>query len=71
MDKFAARLRFVNLSLWLNAARKRFIESRVQSLDPQAIIDSYLQVLDLAKEKRDMQKRYLDLKTFRGQCTWS
>ncbi|KAF7150516.1 hypothetical protein RHSIM_Rhsim02G0061900 [Rhododendron simsii] len=37
-------------------SRKRFIESRVQSLDPQAIIDSYLQVLDLAKEKRDMQK---------------
>lgn len=71
MDKFAAWLRFVNLSLWLNAARKRFIESRVQSLDPQAIIDSYLQVLDLAKEKRDMQKRYLDLKTFRGQCKWS
>ncbi|KAI8566801.1 hypothetical protein RHMOL_Rhmol02G0070100 [Rhododendron molle] len=37
-------------------SRKRFIESRVQSLDPQAIIDSYLQVLDSAKEKRDMQK---------------
>lgn len=37
-------------------SRKRFIESKIQSLDPQAIIDSYLQVLDLAKEKRDMQK---------------
>ncbi|XP_057477657.1 DNA repair protein RAD50 [Actinidia eriantha] len=38
-------------------SRKRFIESKLQSLDQQSIsIDSYIQVLDLAKEKRDVQK---------------
>ncbi|GFY83903.1 DNA repair-recombination protein [Actinidia rufa] len=38
-------------------ARKRFIESKLQSLDQQSVsIDSYIQVLDLAKEKRDVQK---------------
>jgi hypothetical protein len=40
------------------AARKRFIESKLQSLDPQFFgIDSYLKVLESAKEKRDVQKR--------------
>ncbi|XP_028110538.1 DNA repair protein RAD50-like [Camellia sinensis] len=40
-----------------NAAKKRFIESKVQFLDQQYVsIDSYLQVFDSAKEKRDVQK---------------
>ncbi|KAK9288716.1 hypothetical protein L1049_017179 [Liquidambar formosana] len=38
-------------------SRKRFIETKLQSLDQQSFsIDSYLKVLDLAKEKRDVQK---------------
>lgn len=39
-------------------ARKRFIESKLQSLDSQCSgIDSYLKVLESSKEKRDVQKR--------------
>ncbi|GAU42067.1 hypothetical protein TSUD_326460 [Trifolium subterraneum] len=38
-------------------SRKRFIESKLQSLDQQfSGIDSYLKVLESAKEKRDVQK---------------
>ncbi|XAR48806.1 hypothetical protein NMG60_11031756 [Bertholletia excelsa] len=38
-------------------SRRRFIESKLQALEQQSTnIDSYLQFLDLAKEKRDMQK---------------
>lgn len=38
-------------------SRKRFIESKLQSLELQDIIvDSYLQALDTAKEKRDVRK---------------
>ncbi|CAK9149109.1 unnamed protein product [Ilex paraguariensis] len=37
-------------------SRKRFIESKLQSLDQSAGIDLYLKVLDSAKEKRDVQK---------------
>ncbi|KAA8548368.1 hypothetical protein F0562_000052 [Nyssa sinensis] len=38
-------------------SRKRFIESKLQSLDQQSdSIESYLKVLDVAKEKRDVQK---------------
>ncbi|XP_027334431.1 DNA repair protein RAD50 [Abrus precatorius] len=38
-------------------SRKRFIESKLQSLDQQCSgIDSYLRVLESAKEKRDVQK---------------
>ncbi|WJX33343.1 DNA repair protein rad50 [Trifolium repens] len=38
-------------------SRKRFIESKLQSLDQQfSRIDSYLKVLESAKEKRDVQK---------------
>ncbi|XP_059632125.1 DNA repair protein RAD50 [Cornus florida] len=37
-------------------SRKRFIESKLQSLDQQSLIDSYLKVLDVAKDKRDVQK---------------
>ncbi|MCH81777.1 DNA repair protein RAD50-like, partial [Trifolium medium] len=37
--------------------RKRFIESKLQSLDQQCSgIDSYLKALESAKEKRDVQK---------------
>lgn len=43
-------------------SRKRFIESKLQSLDQQSIgIDSYLQVLDTAKEKRDDQKSKINM----------
>lgn len=42
------------------SARKRFIESKLQVLDPQSsVIDAYLKVLESAKEKRDIQKRFL------------
>uniref|UniRef100_A0A2P2LV06 DNA repair protein RAD50 n=1 Tax=Rhizophora mucronata TaxID=61149 RepID=A0A2P2LV06_RHIMU len=38
-------------------SRKRFIESKFQSFDHQSfIIDSYIKILDSAKEKRDIQK---------------
>lgn len=38
-------------------SRKRFIESKLQSLDKQTpSIDFYIKVLELAKEKRDVQK---------------
>uniref|UniRef100_A0A2N9FA08 Zinc-hook domain-containing protein n=1 Tax=Fagus sylvatica TaxID=28930 RepID=A0A2N9FA08_FAGSY len=38
-------------------SRKRFIESKLQSLDRQSLsIDSYLKVLETTKEKRDVQK---------------
>ncbi|XP_050239038.1 DNA repair protein RAD50 isoform X1 [Quercus robur] len=37
-------------------SRKRFIESKLQSLDQQSLIDSYLKVLESAKEKSDVQK---------------
>ncbi|GAB4844066.1 DNA repair protein rad50 [Ancistrocladus abbreviatus] len=38
-------------------SRRRFIESKFQSLEQQSYtIDCYLQVLDMAKEKRDVQK---------------
>ncbi|KAG8658398.1 DNA repair protein RAD50 [Manihot esculenta] len=38
-------------------SRKRFIESKLQSLDQQAFtIDLYLKALESAKEKRDVQK---------------
>ncbi|KAL2332609.1 hypothetical protein Fmac_013822 [Flemingia macrophylla] len=38
-------------------SRKRFIESKLQSLDHQCSgIDSYLKVLESAKEKRDVQR---------------
>jgi prefoldin subunit 5 len=41
-------------------SRKRFIESKLQSLDRQSLsIDSYLKVLETTKEKRDVQKRFL------------
>ncbi|GER39775.1 DNA repair protein RAD50 [Striga asiatica] len=37
-------------------SRRRFIESKLQSLDPQSGgIDSYLKILEIAKEKRDFQ----------------
>ncbi|KAG6386852.1 hypothetical protein SASPL_152029 [Salvia splendens] len=37
-----------------NLARRRFVESKLQSLDPQAGgIDSYLKMLETAKERRD------------------
>lgn len=39
------------------SSRKKFIESKLQSLDQQGSgIDSYLKVLESAKEKRDVQK---------------
>ncbi|GMY04783.1 DNA repair protein RAD50 isoform X2 [Fagus crenata] len=38
-------------------SRKRFIESKLQSLDRQSLsIDSYLKVLETTQEKRDVQK---------------
>ncbi|KAJ8774337.1 hypothetical protein K2173_011586 [Erythroxylum novogranatense] len=38
-------------------SRKRFVESKLQSLDHQAFyIDSYIKVLETVKEKRDIQK---------------
>ncbi|KAL6343225.1 hypothetical protein AAG906_021136 [Vitis piasezkii] len=38
-------------------SRKRFIESKLQSLDQQSFsIESYMKAFDLAKEKRDVQK---------------
>ncbi|KAL2530181.1 DNA repair protein RAD50 [Forsythia ovata] len=38
-------------------SRRRFIESKLQSLDQQSVsIESYLKVLDINKEKRDVQK---------------
>ncbi|XP_062165203.1 DNA repair protein RAD50 [Alnus glutinosa] len=38
-------------------SRKRFIESKLQSLDQQSLsIDIYLRVLESAKEKKDVQK---------------
>ncbi|GMY04822.1 DNA repair protein RAD50 isoform X2 [Fagus crenata] len=38
-------------------SRKRFIESKLQSLDRQSLsIDSYLKVLETTREKRDVQK---------------
>ncbi|KAG8369606.1 hypothetical protein BUALT_Bualt14G0031100 [Buddleja alternifolia] len=40
-----------------DAARQRFVESKLQSLDQQAGgIDSYVKTLETAKEKRDVQK---------------
>ncbi|KAL3619971.1 DNA repair protein rad50 [Castilleja foliolosa] len=43
------------LSLIFGRARRRFVESKLQSLDPQSGgIDSYLQVLEIAKEKRNV-----------------
>lgn len=38
-------------------SRRRFIESKLQSLDPQFVgIETYPKALDVAKEKRDVQK---------------
>lgn len=38
-------------------SRKRFIESKLHSMDQQSLgIDTYLKVLETAKEKRDVQK---------------
>ncbi|KAK4483342.1 hypothetical protein RD792_010528 [Penstemon davidsonii] len=38
-------------------SRKRYVESKLQSLDQQSgVIDSYLRILETAKEKRDVQK---------------
>ncbi|XP_047180471.1 DNA repair protein RAD50-like [Vigna umbellata] len=38
-------------------SRKRFIESKLQSLDQQCSgLDSYLKVLESSKEKRDVQR---------------
>ncbi|GMH20274.1 hypothetical protein Nepgr_022115 [Nepenthes gracilis] len=38
-------------------SKRRFIESKLQSLDQQSFsAETYLQVLDMAKEKRDVQK---------------
>lgn len=40
------------------AATRKFVESKLQSLDPQAGgIDSYLRTLETAKERRDYHKR--------------
>ncbi|KAG6428369.1 hypothetical protein SASPL_112620 [Salvia splendens] len=53
----------INQTTWMNAiflkccfcyTRRRFVESKLQSLDPQAGgIDSYLKMLETAKERRD------------------
>lgn len=46
------------LQYFFFAARKRFIEFKLQSLDQQCSgIDSYPKVLESSKEKRDVQKR--------------
>ncbi|XP_047335105.1 DNA repair protein RAD50 [Impatiens glandulifera] len=37
-------------------SRKRFIESKLQTLDQFAGVESFIQALDVAKEKRDVQK---------------
>ncbi|KAH6816239.1 DNA repair-recombination protein [Perilla frutescens var. frutescens] len=38
-------------------SRRRFVESKLQSLDPQAGgIDSYLKILETAKDRRDVQR---------------
>lgn len=52
---------FVTIFLVSFAARKKYIESRVQVLDQHSftIIDSYPKALETAKEKRDVQKRSL------------
>lgn len=43
-----------------NAAKRRYIESKLQALDQQSFTaDYYPTVLDSAKEKRDVEKRYL------------
>lgn len=44
----------------LNSARKKFLEARLNSLEKQSsTIDSYLQILETAKEKKDVHKRFL------------
>lgn len=41
-----------------DAARKRFVESKLQFLDPHSFsVDLYLKALEGAKEKKDVQKR--------------
>ncbi|KAK6161696.1 hypothetical protein DH2020_005077 [Rehmannia glutinosa] len=43
-------------------SRQRFVESKLQSLDPQSGgIDSYLKMLEIAKEKRDVQTSKLNI----------
>lgn len=45
-----------------NAAKRRYIESKLQALDQQSFTaDSYPKVLDSAKEKRDVEKRFIFL----------
>lgn len=45
-----------------SAARKRFIESKLKALDQQtSSIDLYLNVLDTAKETKDIHKRFSGL----------
>lgn len=58
-------VRFVLCFSYLNEARKRFIESKLQSLDKQTpSIDFYIKVLESAKEKRDVQKRFVPIMKF-------
>ena len=50
---------FPSIVFWFDAARKRFVESKLQSLDPHSFsVDLYLKALEGAKEKKDVQKRY-------------
>ncbi|EPS72319.1 hypothetical protein M569_02430, partial [Genlisea aurea] len=37
-------------------SRRRFLESKLQALEPQSGVDSYLKSLEVAKEKRDVKK---------------
>ena len=50
---FFCEAELLNLN-YLDTARKRLIESKLQSLDPQSSgVDSYLKVLEASMAKRD------------------